>query len=68
MTKFLKTYLQTFVNPKKTFEGLLTHEKYFSLGFVYILIPIIAYTLMYIFLTIGNGAPSVLTPWLNIPK
>jgi len=23
---------------------------------------------MYIFLTIGNGAPSVFTPWLNIPK
>jgi hypothetical protein len=23
---------------------------------------------MYIFLTIGNGAPSVLTPWLNISK
>jgi hypothetical protein len=23
---------------------------------------------MYIFLTIGGGAPSVFTPWLNIPK
>jgi hypothetical protein len=23
---------------------------------------------MYIFLTIANGAPSVFTPWLNIPK
>jgi len=23
---------------------------------------------MYILLTIGNGAPSVFTPWLNIPK
>jgi hypothetical protein len=23
---------------------------------------------MYIFLTIGDGAPSVFTPWLNIPK
>lgn len=32
------------------------------------LIPIIAYTLMYVFLTIGNRAPSVFTPWLNIPK
>ena len=32
------------------------------------MIPIVAYTLMYIFLTIGKGAPSVLTPWLNIPK
>ncbi len=23
---------------------------------------------MYVFLTIGNGAPSVFEPWLNIPK
>jgi hypothetical protein len=23
---------------------------------------------MYVFLTIANGAPSVFTPWLNIPK
>lgn len=65
---FLKTYIQTIVKPKKTFEELLINEKYFSLGFLFILIPIVAYTLMYIFLTIGNGAPSVFTPWLNIPK
>jgi len=62
------SYFQTFVKPKKSFEGLLGNSKYFNLGFVYILIPILAYTLMYIFLTIAKGAPSVLTPWLNIPK
>jgi hypothetical protein len=65
---FLKTYLQTIVNPGKTFKELLNNEKSFSLGFAFIMIPIVAYTLMYIFLTIGKGAPSVLTPWLNIPK
>lgn len=65
---FLKTYLQTIVKPGKTFEELLVNEKSFSLGFAFILIPIVAYTMMYIFLTIGNGAPSVFTPWLNIPK
>jgi len=68
MIKFLKIYIQTIIRPGKTFEGLLVNENYFSLSFIYILIPIIAYTLMYIFLTIGNGAPSVFTPWLNIPK
>lgn len=68
MSKFLKNYLQTIVQPRKTLEGLLSRENYFSLGFIFILIPIVAYTLMYIFLTIGNGAPSVFTPWLNIPK
>ena len=65
---FLKTYLQTIVNPGKTFKELLNNEKSFSLGFAFIMIPIVAYTLMYIFLTIGKGAPSVLTPWLKIPK
>jgi len=68
MNTFIKNYLRTITNPKKSFEGLLVNEKYFSLGFVYILIPIVAYTMMYVFLTIGDGAPSVFTPWLNIPK
>jgi len=64
----MKNYFQTFIRPKESFERLLGNEKYFTLSFIYILIPIIAYTLMYVFLTIGNGAPSVFTPWLNIPK
>lgn len=68
MPVFIKTYLRTIVKPRKTFEELLVNEKSFSLGFAFILIPIVSYTLMYIFLTIGNGAPSVFTPWLNIPK
>jgi len=65
---FLKTYLQTILKPGKTFKELLANEKSFSMGFAFILIPIIAYTLMYILLTIGHGAPSVFTPWINIPK
>ena len=68
MENFLKNYLLTIINPKKSFERLLSEKNYFSLGFIYMLIPIIAYTLMYIFLTIGKGAPSVFTPWLNISK
>ncbi|MDH3648880.1 MAG: YIP1 family protein [Saprospiraceae bacterium] len=68
MRSFLSNYLRTITQPTKSFEGLLSNEKYLKLGFLYILIPIIAYTLVYVFLTIGNGAPSVFTPWLNIPK
>jgi hypothetical protein len=68
MSKFLKAYVQTIVKPKSTFEALLSYEKHYVLGYAYILIPIIAYTLMYVFLTIGNGAPSVFAPWLNIPR
>jgi hypothetical protein len=36
-------------------------------GFGFIAIPGVLYTLMYVLLTIGNGAPSSFTPWLNIP-
>ncbi|MCK6692053.1 MAG: hypothetical protein L6Q97_08115 [Thermoanaerobaculia bacterium] len=68
MRSFFKNYFQTFTRPKNTFETLLAGDNYFRLGFIYIAIPIAAYTLMYVFLTIANGAPSVFTPWLNIPK
>lgn len=64
----MKDYLLTIYRPVESFNRLLAKPNYFSLGFLYILIPIAGYTLMYIFLTIGNGAPSVFTPWLNIPK
>jgi hypothetical protein len=61
-------YLRTIISPKKSFEKILATDDYLKLSFIYILIPIAAYTLMYVFLTIANGAPSVFTPWLNIPK
>jgi hypothetical protein len=64
----MKSYFLTFVKPRKSLKRLLDNERSFQLGFLYISIPIVGYTLMYIFLTIGKGAPSVLTPWLNIPK
>lgn len=64
----MKNYLITIFHPVRTFEKLIASKNYFSLGFLYILIPIVAYTLMYVFLTIAHGAPSVFTPWLNIPK
>ena len=35
---------QTFIKPKSTFELLLNNEKYFSYGFIYILIPLIGHT------------------------
>lgn len=61
-------YLGTIVSPRKSFQKVLASGNYLSLCFIYILIPIAAYTLMYVFLTIADGAPSVFTPWLNIPK
>jgi hypothetical protein len=64
----MKDYFSTILKPRLNFERMILRPDHFSLGFRYILIPIIGYTLMYIFLTKANGAPSVFTPWLNIPK
>lgn len=68
MSDFRETYFGAFKRPERAFRQLLSKDNYFTLCFLFILIPIVAYTLMYVFLTIGNGAPSVFTPWLNIPK
>lgn len=63
-----RLFRRSFISPSKTFEELLADKNYYTYSFIFILFPIIGYTMMYIFLTIGNGAPSVLTPWLNISK
>lgn len=68
MKPWLSHYIKTFTHPEQGFEGLLNDRNYFRYAFLYVAVPIIGYTLMYIFLTIGHGAPSVFTPWLNIPK
>jgi hypothetical protein len=68
MSSVISLYLQTFYKPKKTIEELITRDDSLKISFIYIAIPIFFYTLMYVFLTIANGAPSVLTPWLNISK
>lgn len=64
----MNDYFLAFYRPSVAFRRLLARENYIGIGFAYILIPILGYTLMYIFLTIGKGAPSVFTPWLNISK
>lgn len=68
MRNFFKDYLLTIGRPKLAFEKLLANKNSFSLSFIFILFPTVGYTLIYIFLTIAHGAPSVFTPWLNISK
>jgi hypothetical protein len=65
---FLGYYFKTFTKPTSTFEALLSDNRRFKFGFFFMLVQLIGYTLMYIFLAIAEGAPSVFTPWLNIPK
>lgn len=64
----LSNYFRTVYQPRKTFEELTAQNNLYKQSLVYISIPIVCYTLLYIFLTMANGAPSTLTPWLNISK
>ena len=61
-------YFRAFTSPATVIRTLADHPQAANLGIRFMLIPIIAYTMMYVFLVIGNGAQSVFTPWLNIPK
>lgn len=65
---FLDYYLRAFVRPRRTFEQLLTDPRRLRLGVYFITIPAVLYTVIYIFLHAGGGAPSTFHPWLAIPK
>lgn len=65
---FAGYYFRTFYKPTAVFGELLLDERRFRLGFGFIFVQIVGYTIMYIMLNAGGGAPSVFTPWLNIPK
>lgn len=68
MKTFISNYLQTIYKPRKTFEELISMDNLYKRSLAFISIPIVCYTLMYVFLTIAKGAPSTLTPWLDISK
>lgn len=58
----------TLLRPRKTFELLVTDNRKLKFGLAAISINALVYTLVYVFLTIGGGAPSSFTPWLAVPK
>ena len=58
----------TLFHPRRTFDLLGTDERRLKFGFYAMLITAIVYTLVYIFLTMGGGAPSSFDPWLAVPK
>jgi hypothetical protein len=65
---FLSIYRLALHRPAAAFLALRQHDAVLFRALQFILVPIVGYTAMYVFLTIGHGAPSVFTPWLNIPK
>jgi hypothetical protein len=67
MSRFFRNYARTAVHPTAAFTNVL-EASYVRDGFLYMSIPLVLYTLMYVLLNLGGGAPSTFTPWLNIPK
>lgn len=59
-------FWRAFAKPSTAYAELTSGKGSVRRAIYYMLIPIIGYTVMYVFLTIGHGAPSVFTPWLNI--
>jgi hypothetical protein len=68
MSSFRSYYFPSLLRPRRTFEALMADPRRLRYGLLAIGINAVLYTFVYIFLTIGHGAPSSLTPWLNIPK
>ncbi len=68
LRSFRDYYFGVIFHPRSTFEALLADHRRLRFGLIAILINAFLYTLVYIFLTAGGGAPSVATPWLAIPK
>jgi len=67
--RFFTNYLfQSIFHPRRTFELLLQDQRRLKYGFFAMVISAVVYTLVYIFLTIGGGAPSSFDPWLTVPK
>ncbi|MGC4119558.1 MAG: YIP1 family protein [Myxococcales bacterium] len=68
MSAFVANYARAFVAPRPAFEALLADERRLALGAAYVAVPAALYTLMYVMLTLGHGAPSSFAPWLNIAR
>jgi Yip1 domain len=68
MNSFKDYYFGVIFRPRRTFEALMVDPRRLKFGLLALLTNIILYTLVYIFLTAGGGAPSSFTPWLAIPK
>lgn len=68
MRDFARHWLGTIVRPRRTFSALLDDPRRLRHGLFALAFNALLYTLVYVFLTIGGGAPSAFTPWLAIPK
>ena len=68
LKSFKDYYFGTLFRPRQTFDALLSDSRKLRFGLLAISLNAILYTLVYIFLWNGGGAPSSFTPWLAVPK
>jgi hypothetical protein len=68
LRSFFDFYFSAFIRPQRTLNRLVTDSRRIRFGVLFVTIPAILYIFIYIFLNHGGGAPSVFTPWLNIPE
>ncbi len=67
MASFASYDLGAVLHPRPTFDALLTDPRRLKFGLLAMVINAVLYTLVYVFLYIGGGAPSTFKPWLAIP-
>lgn len=65
---FKDYYFGTIFRPRRMFDALMADGHRLRFGLLALLINAVLYTLVYVFLSIGGGAPSSFTPWLAIPS
>jgi hypothetical protein len=68
MNSFGDYYLGTILRPRRTFAALMADPRRLRFGLLALAIGMALYTLVYVFLVAGGGAPSSFTPWLAIPR
>jgi hypothetical protein len=68
LKSFKDYYLGTIFRPRRTFDALLADGRRLRYGLLALSLNALLYTLVYVFLSMGGGAPSSVTPWLAIPS
>jgi hypothetical protein len=64
---FASYYFGTLIRPRRTFDALMADGRRMRFGLAALGIDALLYTLVYVFLAAGGGAPSAFKPWLAIP-
>lgn len=67
MARFLTTYVDAIVRPRRAFEAARDDPRGLRLGAYAIALTAANYTLVYFFLAHNGGRPTVFAPWLAIP-